>query len=195
MYRMLRGLLAAVGVALVFLTHGATAQEAQPPALPSDAQPLVLTVDIDALFARSAFGERISREYNAAREALAAENRRIAEALREEELDLAARRPEMEPDMFRAEAEAFDDNTQGIRRAQDAKEREVEETLAQGRAQFLEVTGPILRQLMDERGAVALLDRRALLLYSGSIDITDAALERINAEIGDGSNPAENVGD
>ena len=191
----MRGLLASVGVALVCLTQPATAQDTPAPVPQAEAQPIVLTVDIDALFVRSEFGERISREYNAAREELAAENRRIADALREEELDLAARRPDMEPDDFRAEAEAFDENTQGIRRAQDAKEREVEETLALGRAQFLEVTGPILRQLMDERGAVAPLDRRALLLFSGSIDITDAALARINAEIGDGSDPSLNVGD
>lgn len=147
----------------------------------------LLTVDIDRLFGQSQFGERISQTYTEGRTALAAENRRIADALREEELALAQQRPDMDPDVFRTEAEAFDAKAQGIRRAQDAKETSLEETLTQGRDQFLVVTRPILGQLMVDRGAIAILDRRSVLLSLGSIDVTDDAIERINASIGDGT--------
>ena len=118
---------------------------------------------------------------------MALENRRIAGALRDEELTLAQQRPDMEPDVFLAEAEAFNDKAQGIRRAQDAKERDLEETLTNGRDQFLEAARPILGQLMVDRGAFAILDRRFVLLSLGSIDVTEAALERIDAAMGDGS--------
>lgn len=148
---------------------------------------VLLTVDVERLFSQSMFGQRIGQSYTEGREDLALENRRIASALRDEELTLAAQRGEMAPDVFRQEAEAFDEKAQGIRRAQDAKERELEETLAVGRAQFLEAAQPILGQLMVERGAFALLDRRSVLLSLGSIDVTDTALERIDVEIGDGS--------
>lgn len=151
--------------------------------------PTILTVDIDRLFAQSEFGQRVAENYNTEGAALAAENRRIAEALREEELALAAQRPDMAPDVFRAEAEAFDEKAQGIRRAQDAKEAALEETLATARNQFLEATRPILGGLMVERGAVAILDRRTVLLSLGSIEITDDAIERINEVLGDGSAP------
>ncbi|MDB2369093.1 OmpH family outer membrane protein, partial [Octadecabacter sp.] len=80
----------------------------------------VLTMDVDRLFALSDFGERIGREYQEGSEALALENRVISDALREEELTLSEERPTMAPDLFRAEAEAFDDKAQAIRRAQDA---------------------------------------------------------------------------
>ncbi len=149
--------------------------------------PSIVTVDVDGLFTQSQFGRRIGQLYTDGREALALENRRIAGALRDEELALTQQRPDMEPDVFLAEAEAFDDKAQGIRRAQDAKERDLEETLTNGRDQFLEAARPILGQLMVDRGAFAILDRRSVLLSLGSIDVTEAALERINTAIGDGS--------
>jgi Skp family chaperone for outer membrane proteins len=149
--------------------------------------PSIITVDVDSLFTQSQFGRRIGQLYTEGREALALENRRIAGALRDEELTLAQQRPDMEPDVFLAEAEAFNDKAQGIRRAQDAKERDLEETLTNGRDQFLEAARPILGQLMVDRGAFAILDRRSVLLSLGSIDVTEAALERIDAAMGDGS--------
>ncbi len=149
--------------------------------------PTILTVDIDRLFSQSQFGERIAQTYTQGREDLAIENRIIADALREEELALTAQRADMAANVFRTEAEAFDEKAQGIRRAQDAKERALEETLTQGREQFLDVTRPILGQLMVDRGAFAILDRRSVLLSLGSIDVTEDAIARINDAIGDGA--------
>ncbi len=171
----------------------AGAQQNPPPVFEVQSQQAassVLTVDIDRLFLQSAFGERVSQSYNDARAELGAENRRIAEALREEELALTQARTTMAPDVFRAEAAAFDEKAQGIRRAQDAKEAALESTLSEGRTQFLEVTRPILGQLMVDRGAFAILDRRSILLSLGSIDVTDDAIARIDEAIGDGTTPA-----
>lgn len=154
----------------------------------------ILTVDIDQLFTQSQFGQRVAQSYAAQREALVTENSRIVVALRQEELALAAQRAEMAADVFRTEAEAFDEKAQGIRRAQDAKVRALEDTLAQGRDQFLEVTRPILGQLMVDRGAFAILDRRSVLLSLGSIDVTDDAIARIDVEIGDGAGTAQDIG-
>ena len=147
----------------------------------------ILTVDLDRLFGQSQFGERIADDYNTGRLDLNAENRRIADALRVEELELAAQRPDMDPTVFRTEAEAFDEKAQGIRRAQDAKENALEANLEEGRAQFLEVSRPILEQLMVERGALAIVDRRLVLLSNPIIDVTDAAIQSINTAIGDGT--------
>jgi hypothetical protein len=139
------------------------------------------------MFTQSQIGPRIRHPNTQGREALATENGRIAQALREEELALTEQRSEMDVAVFRAEAVAFDEKAQAIRRAQDAKERALEETLSLGRDQFLSVTRPILGELMVERGAFAILDRRSVLLSLGSIDVTEAAILRIDTEIGDGA--------
>lgn len=188
----MRRWLSALCMALLPLAAAATATAQEAPLAGNVAvAPALLTLDVDRLFAQSAFGERISRDYNDGRADLATENRRIADALREEELALAASRATMAPDVFRSEADAFDERTQGIRRAQDAKERALDEGLDLGRAQFLEAARPILGQLMVERGASAVLDRRAVLLSLGTIDITDEAIARVNATLGDGASAAD----
>lgn len=151
----------------------------------------VLTVDIERVFAQSQFGQRIAAELTAAGEELSLENTRIAAELREEELALAARRPEMEIDVFLREAEAFDLRAQEIRRTQDAKEAALEEAFNNGRAQFLTVTRPILGELMEVNGAVAIFDRRSVLLFLPQIDITNEAILRIDAALGDGAETPE----
>lgn len=147
----------------------------------------ILTIDIDWFFSQSQFGQRVAQSYAAEREALAMENSRIAAALREEELVLTAQRANMAPAVFRTQAENFDEKAQNIRSAQDAKERALEDTLEQGRDQFFEVTRPILGQLMLDRKAFAILDRRSVMLSLGSIDVTEDAIARIDALIGEGT--------
>lgn len=153
---------------------------------PADLQSALLTVDVDRLFSQSMFGERILEEYAAAAESLASENRRISDALRAEEVALAGQRAAMDPDVFRAEAAAFDEKAQAIRRAQDAKEQELDSLIADGREQFLQIVPPIFEAVMRERGAAALLDRRSVLMLRGSVDVTDVLIERINTQIGAG---------
>jgi len=168
----------------------AQAQQEQTPQLvgPRVTATSVLTVDVERLFTRSQFGEQVLASFNENAASLQAENRRISDALREEELALAAQRATMDPDAFRAAAEAFDEKAQTVRSTQDAKERELETFVTDGRDRFLQVINPILGELMVERGATAILDRRSVLLSLGSIDVTDAAIERIDNRIGDGTN-------
>ncbi|KPP88882.1 MAG: periplasmic chaperone for outer membrane proteins Skp [Rhodobacteraceae bacterium HLUCCA08] len=149
-------------------------------------QSQILTVDIERLFAQSEFGERLASELRTEQEALSDENRRLADALRAEELDLAERRPDMDPAAFRAEAEAFDEKAEAIRQAQDAKERALQQSLSQGREAFFEAARPVLGQLMLDSGASVIMDRRSVLVSLGAIDVTDAAIGRIDAAIGDG---------
>ncbi len=153
----------------------------------------ILTIDPDRLFAESLFGQRINAQLLADTEALGAENRRIEAALTEEERSLTQRRPAMPVETFRAEAEAFDEKVQGIRQAQDAKERDLQQGLARGRDAFLVVATPVLGQMMADSGAAVILDRRSVFLGVALVDITEEAIVAIDAAIGDGSGsvPAE----
>ncbi len=147
----------------------------------------VLTVDPEALFEGSLFGRRLIEDIRAETEALAAENRRIEAELTAEEQELTDRRPDMDVEAFRAEAEDFDAKVQMIRRQQDAKERDLERLETESRDRFLVAAQPILGRMMLQRGAVVMLDRRSVFLGFGAIDVTDAAIAEIDAELGDGS--------
>jgi Skp family chaperone for outer membrane proteins len=146
----------------------------------------VLTIDTEALFARSQFGQRISATLRTETEALAAENRRIEAELTAEEQGLTDRRPTMAVAAFRAEAEAFDTRVQAIRQEQDAKERALQEALNTGREAFLDAVSPVLAQLLRDSGALVILDRRSVVISVAAIDVTAEAVAAIDAGIGEG---------
>ena len=89
----------------------------------------------------------------------------------------------MEPEAFRALADAFDQKVQRIRDEQDAKQRDLQALRDEERAAFLESITPILSGVAREHGALAVLERRNVLLSADSIDITQLVIERIEAAL------------
>ena len=168
--------------ALAFLSVGSLALAQSPQ---SNAAPTVfsrvLTIDPDRLMEDSLLGRQMSANIEARRTALAEENRRFEESLRQEELDLTQRRTEMDPTAFRVLADSFDEKVQGIRRAQDTKERDLVTLEQQQRRAFLSQVQAVLARLMVERQAAVILDRRSTFLSFDTIDITAAAITEIDA--------------
>ncbi|EKE43612.1 hypothetical protein OCGS_2344 [Oceaniovalibus guishaninsula JLT2003] len=179
--------------AAAFLTLAAPpvgAQQAAPLAAPSP----ILVVDQDRLFADSAFGRRAVAEIEARATELAAENRRIEADLVAEEQALTERRQAMDAAAFRTLAEDFDDRVQALRAEQDAKVRDVQRLRDTARQDFSARIGPILSDLVLERGAVILMDSRAVLRAVENVDITDAAIARIDSVLGEGAPPPDAPG-
>lgn len=180
----------AVIAAVLALAGGAIARAQEPESRGFEQgrlQSPVLTVDTDRLFVESAWGRRLIGEVQAATEALNLENRRLEAELTEEEQSLTQRRPGMPVEEFRAAADAFDIRVQAIRAEQDAKQRDLQQRLGQEREGFLNAATPILARLMLESGAAVMMDRRSVILSAGAVDITDAAIEAIDAAMGDGT--------
>jgi Skp family chaperone for outer membrane proteins len=144
--------------------------------------PPVLTLDQERLFNGSRIAEQVSAEVESRSTALAAENRTIEAELVAEELELTRRRPNLPPTEFRALADAFDEKVQRIRAEQDAKTRELQRMRDQERQNFIRTVSPVLAGIVRERGALLVLDRRSVILSADSIDITEEAIERINAQ-------------
>lgn len=166
---------------LCLLLAGASTATAQRAGSP------VLVIDQERLFSESAFGQRIQAEIERRSESLAAENSEIEADLIAEEQRLTELRDETEPEAFQKMAAAFDDKVRRLRRDQDAKARKLARFDETARQRFLSLAAGPLSQLLRDRGAVALFDRRALILSLEAIDVTDAAIARIDAAIGDGS--------
>lgn len=175
---------AVVVVLAMGLTVGASLAPAQQLGLPNSA---ILTLSAERLFSDSAFGRRVAKEIEAESAVLAAENRRIEAELSAEEKELTERRGTMAPDAFRALADAFDAKVQEIRKTQDAKARDLVAKRDAARVQFLRAARPVLEALMRDAGASVILERSSVFLSANSTDVTDAAIERIDAILGDGS--------
>lgn len=169
-----------LGAILVWfaLALSGTAQQASPP---------VLIIDSDRLYSETLYGRRIEAELAAQVSEVQAENDAIAETLRQEERSLTLRRPEMTPEAFRAEAEAFDEKVQEVRQARDAKTVELQVMRADARAQFEDRVQGIVANIMLERGAVLVMEQRNVVLSVRAANITDDVIVRVDAQLGDGS--------
>ncbi|MCB1355871.1 MAG: OmpH family outer membrane protein [Maritimibacter sp.] len=146
----------------------------------------ILTLDRDRLYAGTLYGQRVRRELEAASTAMAAETRAIEAALEAEEKDLTAKRATMAPEAFRELASAFDDKVQSLRAERDAAEEDLRAQIEAAQVAFFNRIGPVLGQLVRDRGAVLIVDRRAVLLAATNVDVTTDAIERIDAVLGDG---------
>lgn len=166
-------------IVVALLTGAASSTDAQP-VQRAPIQSPVLTIDSDRLFEDSAFGRQTITEIESLGAALAAENRRIEEALLEEERELTDLRPTIDPTEFRALADAFDEKVQETRRTQDAKSRKLNADLEERRVVFLNAAVPILEQLMREAGAAIVLEQRSVFISSNAVDITQIAIERLD---------------
>ena len=156
----------------------------------------ILTIDLDRLFEETRLGARASALVEAEAVALTEENRRIEAELVEEESALTAQRAALPPAEFRALADGFDAKVQRIRAEQDAKTRELAQLREAARQGFLAEIGGILTEIVNERGAVVVLERRDIFISADRIDVTDEAIGRINAALGEGAAPApETAGD
>lgn len=155
----------------------------------------ILTIDREAIFGLSQFGQRVTAELEAESQALAEETRKIEQELEAEELDLSERRATMTPEEFRALADAFDEKVVELRADRDAAQTSFLQRLEQAELEFYTRIGPVLGQMMQERGAVAILDKRSVLLSINAIDVTQAAISRIDAVIGAGASAEDGTPD
>ncbi len=143
----------------------------------------VLTLDQDRLFASSRFGQQLLAEVDTEVKALQAENRKLEADLEAEEKRLTEQRATLSAEDFRLLAEAFDAKVKGIRSARDAKASALAARRDAARKTFFETAIPILAEIMREAGAVAVIDRSAIVLSFDRIDVTDLAVARIDAQL------------
>lgn len=179
----MRGALFFLALALTALPVAqAGAQQANAEVAPRQAGSPVVTLDRDRLFEESKAGQAAQARFERDSAALIAENRKLEAALEAEEQDLTARRAQLPAEEFRLLAEAFDKKVEELRAAQDGKSRSLTRSREEDRQAFFEAAVPILGRLMVEIGAVAIIERSAIILTFDQLDITDQAIARLDAE-------------
>lgn len=152
--------------------------------------PQVLTLNQDRLYAESLYGKALEARVAAASAALAAENRRIEQELAAEEADLTQKRPTMSAAAFQTLADAFDVKVERARTNQSAKIEALKAQGDAGRKAFFQAAVPVLADLMQQMGAYAILNQTSVVLAFDAIDVTNRAIQALDAKLGDGSGGA-----
>lgn len=169
----LRAALAAVGFA-VLLAGPAAAQARR-------AAPAFLVINQEQILTGSQRGSALLAEEDAARETLRSEARAIDAAFESEEEQLTTLRATLPPAEFRPKAEDFDKRVVAARREQDTKSATLAQEFDGRRRQFYALVAPILVRLMEEKGAVAILDESSVLLADQGVVVTDDVIAEIDA--------------
>lgn len=170
-----------LGLALAGLPAMGLAQDLAPVGVGA----AVLVIDQDRLFAESAFGRAsLAREAEVAQE-LETQNAAIQAALVAEEQELTLLRKTLSAEDFAARAEAFDQKVERIRGEQDAKARDLGLKREEDVRAFVAAVRPILGEILQDREASVILDRSSVILSLNAIDVTDDAIARIDAVLGD----------
>lgn len=149
----------------------------------------VMTLDQEALYLRSKWGKRANADLDKRRMEIATENDRLANQFAAEEQSLTVLRQTLPADEFRKRADEFDKRVVEVRRDREAAVAALATRDSEEQQAFFRAALPLLAALMQERGAVVVLDQRAIFVASQSIDVTDALIERIDRDIGAGPLP------
>lgn len=152
----------------------------------------VLTIHQQRLFEESDFGRYSLDRLEAESRDLQAEIRKIESDLEIEERLLTERRANLAPDDFLPLAKAFDDKVEKIRAAWGAKDRDLKRQRDLDQQKFFEAAVPILAELMQDMGAIMLIDQSSVILSLDRVDITQTAIDRINARLAKAPTAAPN---
>ena len=151
------------------------------------AQPLIgseksslFIVDMGKLYRSSDFGKNIILNINVDRQVLQNENEELELELLSEEKELSELRKTLPLDEFGAKALKFDEKVSKIRIEQGKKEENLKNKARQEETEFYKKIYPLLYELLLDLGGLLLIDKRNVILWDSSVDITDDAIELIN---------------
>ena len=153
------------------------------PVLAQEVPAPLLTLDQDRFFLESDFGKAAVERERVATAALEQENKRIEAELVAEEQALTEERKTLPAKEFSAKAEAFDEKVERIRTEQDAKARKLTDARDDDRKAFLKAAVPVLGELLGQKKATAILDKNLTIVSLSAIDVTDEAIQLVNAAL------------
>ncbi|KGM88700.1 periplasmic chaperone for outer membrane protein Skp [Roseovarius mucosus DSM 17069] len=146
----------------------------------------VLVIDPERMLLESDYGKRLQAEIQAERDRLIAYNEKVAQELEAEEQRLTALRSTTPANEFRELADAFDQRVEELRLESERLSRELERRRELIPIQFMRVVQPVLTELLNEANAMVMIDGRTVMLHTSASDVTELAVQRINARIGVG---------
>lgn len=165
-------------LALAALALSATPVLADPP------QAKIVVLDRAAILQFSKVGQDIARQMqtyaNQAKNDLQAQGR----ALEKEGQQLQQQVAILAPDVKQKRLEAFQTKQRSLQAVAGRKDEQLKAGFAQARATMEQTLGPILQQLVKERGANLVLDKQAVVFANTSgFDITGEAINRLNQKL------------
>jgi Skp family chaperone for outer membrane proteins len=163
----------------------AVAQNAPKPPAPAAGTPapFILVIDRNAILRASKVGQSIVQQVNGFTQSAEKEFKGQADGLRGQEQQLQQQVAILAPDVKKKKIAAFEAQQQAFQQKVQQRQAQIQGGVLQARQQVEQALGPILQGIMAERHANLLLDRNAIVLGTVNIDITAAAVQRLDQKL------------
>jgi outer membrane protein len=143
----------------------------------------IVVLDRAGIMQFSKAGQDIAKQVQAYAAQAKADLQGRGRALEEEEKTLQQQVAIMAPDLKAKKIASFQARQQALQRDVAGKDDQMRYAVAQARAQMEAKLGPILQQLVKERGANMVIDRQAMVFAPPAFDITVDAINRLNQQL------------
>lgn len=140
-------------------------------------------VDVQRIMRVSAASVSIRDQIDQVRSGFQADLDAKEERLRKTDEDLKRQRAILAPEAFEEKRKAFEEEVLGVQREVQGRNSVIERAIGDATAQIREKLIPILAAIMEERGASVLLDKSQVLVSDKNLEVTTAALNRLNKSL------------
>ena len=154
------------------------------PVLADPPQAKIVVLDRAAILQFSKVGQDIARQMQTYANQAKADLQAQGRALQNEGRQLQQQVAILAPDVKQKRLEAFQAKERSLQGVAQRKDEQLKAGFAQARATMETTLGPILQQLVKERGANLVLDKQAVVFANTSgFDITGEAINRLNQKL------------
>jgi Skp family chaperone for outer membrane proteins len=164
-----------------FAAIAVPALAAPPPAIPA---PKILVIDRAAILTQSKVGQDVARQAKAYSDQAKADLAAQAKSLQAQEQALQQQIAILAPDVKNQKIKEFQGKEAALQALVTKKEQMIQYGVYLANQTMAQAVGPIVKQLMQERGANMVLDRNSVVSASdSSFDVTAMAIDRLNQKL------------
>jgi outer membrane protein len=145
--------------------------------------PRVIVIDRNAILRLSAAGQAMLTDIDALNTASDREFQAQADTLQREAGELQQQLAILAPDIRAQREQEFRNRQTALQNRVTNRQQQIQNGFAIAGQQLDQALAPILQAIMQERGANLLLDRNAVILATIDVDVTPAAIERLDAAL------------
>ena len=143
----------------------------------------ILVVNLDKIRAQSQAAKSIEEQTNEIQEKLRSGFEERRKVLAAEEKALVALRGSMDPDAFEARAARFEQQVRALKKDRRDQSLALRRSLRSAGEQMDRVLKPILAEVMTERRAVVMIDKRDVVISAVALDVTEVVIKRLDEKL------------
>ncbi len=183
---MVRAVLAGILALLLGLAPLASARaqdSGSTPTAGSDGSVVIIVIDLQRILREAQAVQALQRQVGTAREAFQAEIRQSEETLRQRDQELARDRPNLPPEVYAERRQKLAEELTTLQQTVQERRKQLDQAMTEGMRQVQGALLPIVQSLAEQQHADMVLSKTSVVLVRPELEITDAALERLDAAL------------